>query len=224
MPDIADQLDAAIGAAPPAVPALEETLVLGRRALRRRRMAYAVGAATTALVVGGTAWAVAPGGDAGADRVGTPVGTSPSASDLPTDRSVGSDANPDSDRSRGSDRSTATDQDGREWPGTPRDDLVRFSHPRLAAPEPGTLVPVGGTEILDQRPGADVGDSFAAPDDVTGVALVQSGGSRLFVLARVVDGGPAQYIAVAASGTISSIEEFLAFARTRYADGGGGLL
>lgn len=59
MPDIADTIDAAIPAAPPEAPALDDTLVLGRRALRRRRMAYGVGAAATALVIGGTAWAVA---------------------------------------------------------------------------------------------------------------------------------------------------------------------
>ena len=61
MPDIAEQLDRAIGAAPSDVPALESTLVLGRRALLRRRVAYGVGAAATALVIGGTAWAVSPG-------------------------------------------------------------------------------------------------------------------------------------------------------------------
>ena len=48
MPDIADQLDAAIGAAPSDAPALDETLTLGRRALRRRRLAYGAGAAVTA--------------------------------------------------------------------------------------------------------------------------------------------------------------------------------
>lgn len=61
MPPIADKLDAAIGAAPPEAPALDTTLVLGRRALRRRRMAYGVGAAATALVIGGTTWALSPG-------------------------------------------------------------------------------------------------------------------------------------------------------------------
>ncbi|MDZ5619909.1 hypothetical protein SFC88_03675 [Nocardioides sp. HM23] len=60
MPDIADQLDAAIGAAPTEAPGLASTLALGRRALRRRRLAYGVGAAATALVIGGTAWAVSP--------------------------------------------------------------------------------------------------------------------------------------------------------------------
>jgi hypothetical protein len=72
MPDIADQLDAAIGHAPPDGPALDQTLdqtldrtlALGRRALRRRRLAYGVGAVATALVIGGTAWAVSPGDSA----------------------------------------------------------------------------------------------------------------------------------------------------------------
>lgn len=61
MPDIAEQLDRAIGAAPSDGPALETTLASGRRALLRRRMAYGVGTAATALVIGGAAWAVSPG-------------------------------------------------------------------------------------------------------------------------------------------------------------------
>ena len=64
MPDITDQLDAAIGASPPDAPDLRRTLVLGRRALRRRRLAYGVGAVATAVVIGGTAWAVQPGDEA----------------------------------------------------------------------------------------------------------------------------------------------------------------
>lgn len=61
MPTIADQLDAAIGAAPSDGPALAPTLELGRRAVRRRRLAYGAGVVATALVIGGTAWAASPG-------------------------------------------------------------------------------------------------------------------------------------------------------------------
>lgn len=63
---IADQLDAAIGAAPPDAPALEPTLALGRSALRRRRISYAAGVVAATLVIGGTAWALAPDGGANA--------------------------------------------------------------------------------------------------------------------------------------------------------------
>lgn len=63
---IADQLDAAIGAAPPDAPALEPTLALGRSALRRRRITYAAGVVAATLVIGGTAWALAPDGGANA--------------------------------------------------------------------------------------------------------------------------------------------------------------
>lgn len=60
MPDIADQLDAAIGVAPHDAPALEPTLALGRRALRRRRMAYGVGATAITTMVGAAVWVLGP--------------------------------------------------------------------------------------------------------------------------------------------------------------------
>jgi len=297
MPDIADQIDAAIGAAPPDAPGLDATLALGRRALLRRRLAYGAGAAATVVVIGGTAWAVSPGNDApsrsdGPGFVGQTTATTAEAPSTPPDpprqiKWVGKQAAALDEAGRlqvkpgwhvvedvsgpgmtgaeiangdrrqwflfGEGMTIASlhapqpgydsfqdwvdvnapllesddpggQGDGSEWPGVERDDLVRFSQPEVSLPEPGTLVPVHDTEILEQRPGADVGDSFAAPDDVTGVALVTSEGSRVFVLARLVDGGPAQYIAVSASADMDTIEEFLAFARERYAEGGGGLL
>lgn len=76
MPDIAEQLDAAIGVAPRPAPPLDRTLAEGRRALGRRRLAYAVGAVATTVVIGGTAWAVAPG-DGSPSRSDTPGFTAP---------------------------------------------------------------------------------------------------------------------------------------------------
>jgi hypothetical protein len=87
MPDIADQLDAAIGHAPPDAPALDQTLdrtlARGRRALRRRRLVYGVGAVATALVIGGTAWVVSPG-DSAATRSEDPGFGERSASAAPS--------------------------------------------------------------------------------------------------------------------------------------------
>lgn len=302
MPNIADQIDAALGAAPPDVAPLDATLTLGRRALRRRRAAYVVGAAAAALVIGGTAWATAPG-DEGPDRTEDPGFSgevSDSTSPVPT-QPVGGDGTaepwvfgdeaaalmedgtivtkpgwevvdtieepsgpntvavdvtngekhqwflwsgagtlhvpeaPDRDYASfgqwvtvngptmvadpGSDGDT-----GGALPGIERDDLVAFSPPQASSPEPGTLLPLHDTQIIEQRPGVDVGASFAAPGDVTGAALVASEGSRTFVLARRVDGDPAQYIAVNATRVMDTLDEFLEFARARYADGGGGLL
>lgn len=307
MPDIADQLDAAIGAAPPEAPGIDTTLVLGRRALLRRRLAYGTGAVTTALVIGGTAWAVSPGdngsprtdepGFAGSPSVSPSNSDSPSPSDSPSqpqdaggigapwlgpdaarlaapgrvevkpgwtvtedlshagrwwavevakgDRlqwflfgdamSIGNAHAPalgydsfqewvDVNAPLLDDQGANDGQDDEEWPGVPRDDLVRFSEPDLSLPEPGTLVPLQGVEIVDQRPGVDLGESFAGPGDVTGVALVTSAGSRTFVVARAVDGGPAEYIAVPATSAMDTLDEFIAFAEERYAEGGGGLL
>ena len=301
MPDIADQLDAAIGAAPSDAPALDETLTLGRRALRRRRLAYVAGAATTAVVIGGTAWALssADGGTA-SDRdleIATTT-TAPPTSEPPVDDDGAGTAEPWAfgaeaaaltedgtivtkpgwevvdlveepsgpntvavDVSNGDQRQwflwsgagtlyvpRAPDRDYEsfdEWVtvngpamttepgpgdvggpplGIERDDLVQFTPPELSAQEPGTFIPLHDTEIIEQRPGVDVGASFAAPGDVTGVAMVASEGSRTFVLARATEGGPAQYIAVNATRVMDTLDEFIDFARERYAEGGGGLL
>ena len=302
MPDIADQLDAAIGAAPSDAPALDETLTLGRRALRRRRLAYVAGAAVTAVVIGGTAWAISPGdGGTASDRdleIATTTTAPPTSEPPPVDGDGADTAEPWAfgpeaaalmedgtivtkpgwevvdlveepsgpntvavDVSNGDDRQwflwsgagmlyvpRAPDRDYEsfdEWVtvngptmttepgpgdvggqplGVERDDLVQFTPPELSAPEPGTFIPLHDTEIIEQRPGVDVGGSFAAPGDVTGVAMVASEGSRSFVLARMTEGGSAQYIAVSATRVMDTLDEFIDFARERYAEGGGGLL
>ncbi|MEZ0579900.1 hypothetical protein [Nocardioides sp. MH1] len=301
MPDIAEQLDAAIGSPPDPAPALDRTLVAGRRALRRRRLAYVAGAAATVVVVGGTAWAAAPGDgphrsdgpgfSAPATATPTAAGTPEQAPDdgLPvqpdwmgqdavmlgrggevlvrpgwtlTDRvdevngpgtiglevvkgdrrqwflfgsamTISSlhapsegyatfqewiDVNgplieahpPKHHRHRGPDGT----EDG--WPGVQRDDLVAFGSGE-------TLVALDGATILEQRPSPDVGDAFATAADTSAVALVRADGKEWYVLARRTD-GPAQYIAVPRAESGADLDAFLAFARDRYAEGGGGLL
>lgn len=307
MPDIAEKLDAAIGTAPSDAPGLDATLTLGRRSLRRRRLAYAAGATATAVVIGGTAWALSPGdGGTASDRkpeIATTT-TAPTTTEPPVDADDGGDGGESEPWGFGSEAAAlmedgtivtkpgwdivdlieepsgsntvavdvakgdkhqwflwagagslyvpkAPDRDyasfnewvtllgptmltepdpglegdiGGAWPGRERDDLVRFSAPELSAPEPGTLVPLHDTVIVEQRPGVDVGASFAAPGDVTGVAMVASEGSVSFVLARKTEGGPAQYIAVNGTRVMDTLDKFVEFARTRYAEGGGGLL
>jgi|GEM_PF-3581238 len=102
MPPIADKIDAAIGSAPPEAPALDTTLALGRRALRRRRAAYGVGATATALVIGGTAWALAPG-DAPAPRTDdfVAVPSDPAPSDPASSDPGPSDGAPAADSGQG---------------------------------------------------------------------------------------------------------------------------
>jgi hypothetical protein len=113
--------------------------------------------------------------------------------------------------------STSTSGSG-DFPGTPADDVVS-----LAA---GTqrLVPAEGVTILEQRPGVDVGSSFAAPGGRTAAARVRTAdGQVVYVLARAVRGG-SQAIAVPEAKGGPDLDAFLAFARERYAPGGGGLL
>jgi len=104
-----------------------------------------------------------------------------------------------------------------DWPGVERDDLVAFS-------PGGALEPLPGVSLLEQRSSPDLPESFAGPDDVSAVALVEKDGERWFVLARDLADSPAQYIAVPAAEGGGTIAEFLELARERYAEGGGGLL
>ena len=108
--------------------------------------------------------------------------------------------------------------DGGDFPGEPADDLVSLAD--------GTeqLVPAEGVTILEQRPGVDVGRSFAAPGDRTAAARVRTAtGQVVYVLARFT-GGASQAISVPEATGGPDLEAFLAFARERYAAGGGGLL
>lgn len=290
MPDIAEQLDAAIGPAPQDAPPLEPTLALGRRALRRRRTAYGVGAAAAALVIAGTAWAAAPGDDTrrtdGPDFSQEP---SRSASADPTERADrprepavpwhGEAARVDragrlevrpgwkvtqdlstpevvavevtkGDRRRwylfgdaatfspdGTAPGYATfrawvdvnipillDMKGgrdekepaHDWPGVPRDDLVRWTT------DGSTLEPVGDVELVEVRTPIDLGASFAAAEE-TAVAEVLLDGVRWYVVARRTGTEPV-YIAVFGDEGGQTLEEFVELARTKYAEGGGGLL
>ena len=82
MQDLVDRLaadiDHASDHAPAPGPALDAIVAGGRRALLRRRLALGAGTAAAALVIGGTLWAVAPGGGTATDHTG--VATQPSGS------------------------------------------------------------------------------------------------------------------------------------------------
>lgn len=104
-------------------------------------------------------------------------------------------------------------------PGITYIDLVEFSG------DTEKLRPVEGATILEQRPHVSVGDSFAGPNDHTAVAEVKAAnGDVYYVLARSLDGKSGQYIAVPKAKGGATIDGFLEMARTRYAEGGGGLL
>jgi hypothetical protein len=105
------------------------------------------------------------------------------------------------------------------WPGVADLDLVAFvgDTEELAASD--------GVTILEQRAHVRVGDSFAGPGDQTAAAEVRAAdGTGYYVLARRFDGKPGQYIAVPVEQGGRDLDAFLELARTRYAEGGGGLL
>jgi hypothetical protein len=87
----------------------------------------------------------------------------------------------------------------------------------------GTLGPLPGTEILDQRPGIDLGPTFARPDDPTAVAEVRFAGDLWFVVARRLAHSQPEFIATRAADAegAATIDEFLTFARQKYAGGEG---
>src|SRR5688572_18045403 len=66
MQDLAEQIDAAIPVPPDGSPDLDDVLRAGRGSLRRRRFTVGSAALALAAVVGGTAWALGPGGVAAA--------------------------------------------------------------------------------------------------------------------------------------------------------------
>lgn len=111
------------------------------------------------------------------------------------------------------------DQGLSDWPGIPGLDLVRFVDGGQR------LEPSSGATIVQQRGGVEVGESFAGPDDQTAAAEVETAdGARYYVLARRGPGEEPQYIAVSRADGGPSLDAFLEMARSRYADGGGGLL
>ena len=103
--------------------------------------------------------------------------------------------------------------------GIPAYGLVRFA----GATEQLTVA--NGGEILEQRPGVDVGESFAGPDDRTAAALVRAPtGEVVYVLVRALPHESSQPIAVPVDQGGADLDAFLEMARARYAEGGGGLL
>jgi hypothetical protein len=272
MPDIADQLDAAIGAAPYDAPALEPTLALGRRALRRRRLAYGVGTAATALVIGGTAWAVSPGDGADA-RDDTPIAEQLSVAEpwvvdefvrVADDGTI--TVNPDADvleRKEIKDQAAVAFhlrvpwRGGEDWylvvqpktgleagadPTTGTQGLVEWASEQLDRgpvfppdymwvrfDEGSHLVPLyEGLRIVDQIADPGLGENFAAAGDPTAVAEVVHDGVTYFLAVRPLVGrteveGQSEAIPYRKDGRITTLEEYLDYARHQYAtnDEGG---
>ena len=101
------------------------------------------------------------------------------------------------------------------WAGEPTLALVRFD-------ADGSLSPLDGVELLEQRAEPAMPRSFAAPREETAVARVTWNGDLWFVLARRLPGYEqnAEYFpteSVVADGA-TSIDEFLAWARVDYAN------
>jgi hypothetical protein len=85
--NLTEELDRSFGTGPEHRP-VEARLSAGRRLVRRRRLATGAGAVAAALVVGGTAFALAGGGSPSAVQeptVATSPTSSPEAADPPVD-------------------------------------------------------------------------------------------------------------------------------------------
>ena len=204
--ELATRIDRSLGPAPEGPDPLADLLREGHRAVRRRRLAVTVASAVAVLAVGGGTALATGGGDGG--RAEAPVAEPPSSTSAPTPTPTAT-FSPSVEPPVGSD----------VFPGTPADGLVTFGG--------GTgerLFPSEGVEILEQRPGVDVGPSFAGPGDRTAAARVRTpDGEVLYLLAREVE-GQAQVITVPRATGGPDLDAFLRFARERYAEGGGGLL
>lgn len=122
------------------------------------------------------------------------------------------------DYARGKGATPPTPPEG-GWPGRVRIDLVRF-----AAAGTERLLPLDAVTLLEQRTHPDLPDSWARSGDRSAAAEVRFEGRRFYVLARSTPDGKPQFIAVRASKGGATLDDFLDLARSRYAEGGGGLL
>ena len=198
--NLTEELDRSFGEGPP-LPPPSELLPLGRRALAKRRGVAGAAVGVAAIAV---ATAVLLGSQGQPDAVG-PSGPAPRATDPP----------PATTEATEPARPRNTDED--VWPGIPDLDLVRFAEGSL-------LEPVEGVDLIRQVAHPELGASWAAPRDPSAAAEVRVDGARYYVLARLSDGGPPEYIAVHAADGGPTLTAFLELARERYAEGGGGLL
>ena len=85
----------------------------------------------------------------------------------------------------------------------------------------GDVVAGQGATILRQRTGVDVGESFAPADAPTAAVLVERDGTRWWVLARRLDGGPPEYFPVDLAVGGRDLDAFLDHSRAQYAGGEG---
>jgi hypothetical protein len=106
-----------------------------------------------------------------------------------------------------------------DWPGITNLDLVRF------ADSGERLEPLDAVTLLEQRPHPDLPATWAGDSDRSAVAEVEFEGTRYYVLGRQLTGdAEPQFITVKAERGGATLDDFLRFARERYAEGGGGLL
>lgn len=89
----------------------------------------------------------------------------------------------------------------------------------VAFDDAGRLVAAAGFEVVEQRPGVDLGEGFAPPGATTAVALVKSASDRTWWVARVLDGEPDYLPAPVEPG--QDMDDFIASARDAYSGDDG---
>ena len=191
-PDLARALDESYGDGPAHRP-IEPVLRTGRRVRRRRQVLGGSAAVMAAVAALFTVTAAADlvSGDEGQ------VVARPSATALPS--------------------STPS----RPSTPSPTPSPAASSEPEVAFGPGERLRARPPTVILTQIADVELGPRFAGPDDRTAAAEVRWQGERWYVLAREIDGGPAEYFPEAATRSTPTLPDFLADAEERYGDGTG---
>lgn len=191
-PDLSRALDESYGDGPAHRP-LEPILRTGRRVRRRRQMWQGSAAVMAAAA---TVVAVAAAADlVGGDEVHVVAQPSATASPSPTP------SRPSTPRMTPSPAASS------------EPDVVFGAGEQLRARPPTVIV----TQIAD----VELGSRFAGPDDRTAAAEVRWQGERWYVLAREIDGAPAEYFSEAATRRTPTLADFLADAKERYGEGTG---
>lgn len=278
MQDLIERLDAELTRAPDPTFDIPGTLVSGRRAVRRRRLAVGAAGLAAAVVVGGTAALAFDDGDTRSGRDGNVAGTpTPTATASPagsTEETPGGweegvlllvlddgsiTVNPDAEviergdftatngkrgeifRIRLADREYYAVADRAGYSSTPlpaqgltlrewAEQMLTLDEDNGASDRSWVTIDAQsdvkakpGVEVFVWRPDPGLGENFAAPGVPTAVAEVVRDGFTFFLAIRQAPDGATEAIPYRKDDAVSTLDEFLTYARGQYAtnDQGG---
>lgn len=278
MQDLIERLDAELTRAPDPTFDIPGTLVSGRRAVRRRRLAVGAAGLAAVVVVGGTAALAFDGGGTTSGRDGnvadTPTPTATASASASTSEGDAAEevpggwdpdvlllvlddgtitVNPDAEVIERGDFTATNGKTGevfrlslgdreyyavadragysstpvpaqgltlREWAEqtlTLDEDNGASDRSWVTIDAQSNLKAKPGVEVFVWRPDPGLGDNFAAPGVPTAVAQVVRDGFVFFLAVRQAPDGSTEAISYRKDDAVTTLDEFLAYARDQYA-------